>query len=253
VLGTGLWTLTGQSSYTGTTIISNGTLVVNGSIASSPVTAYGGTLGGIGSLTGPVVIASGARLAPTLATGPATPIGAMTVNNSLILQPGSFTSMQINKAASTNDQITGLTTVTFAGALSITNLGGTLAAGDTFQLFNSASYSGNFTSITPATPGPGLRWDLGGLSVGGLLRITSTNLARPTITSTALSSGTLMLSGTGGTVGDTYALLTSTNISAPLSTWTQVTNGAFDGSGGFAVSAPVTTNVSRSFFVVAPQ
>jgi autotransporter-associated beta strand protein len=253
VLGTGLWTLTGQSSYTGATIVSNGTLVVNGSIASSPVTAYGGTLGGIGTLTGPVVVAAGAKLAPTLAAGPAVPIGTLTVNNALTLQPGSFTSMQINKAMSTNDQITGLTSVSFAGTLLITNLGGTLAAGDAFQLFSAASYGGKFTGITPASPGPGLRWNLGGLSVDGLLRITSTNLARPTITTTALTGGNLALSGTGGTVGDTYALLTSTNIGAPLSTWTQVTNGVFDGSGNFAINASVATNVSQSFFVVASQ
>lgn len=254
ILGSGTWTFNGQSIYTGPTSISNhATLVVNGSIGSSPVTAYGGALGGIGTLTGPVVIAAGAKLAPTLATGPATAIGTMTVNNTLTLQSGSFTAMQINQSAATSDQITGLTSVTFGGTLTITNVGGTLAAGDSFQLFNAASYSGKFSSIVPATPGPGLHWDYSGLSAGGLLRVLSGGLAAPTITSTGLSGGNLTLSGTGGTPGYPFNILTSTNLSKPLNNWTVVTNGAFDGSGNFDITSAVATNASQSFFILQPQ
>ena len=254
VLGPGLWTLNGQSLYTGVTIVTNnGTLVVNGGIAASPVTVAGGTFGGIGTLTGPLAVAAGARLAPTLATGPATPIGTLTIYNTLTLQPGSFTSMQINKAAGTNDQITGLTSVSYGGTLSITNLGGTLAAGDAFQLFNAASYTGTFSSITPASPGPGLRWNLAGMTIGGLLRVTTTSATPPTITSTTVSGGNLILSGTGGALGGTYLLLTSTNVATPLTNWTQVASGAFDGSGNFAITNAMATNVSQSFFVLKAQ
>jgi autotransporter-associated beta strand protein len=252
VLGPGLWALNGQSSYTGVTIVTNnGTLVVNGTIGFSPVTVSGGTFGGIGTLTGPLVVAAGAKLAPTLATGPATPIGTLTVSNTLTLQPGSITSLQINKAARTNDQITGLTSVSYAGTLSLTNLGGSLAAGDAFQLFNAASYTGAFSSIIPANPGPGLSWNLTGLNTSGLLSVTSTT--PPTVTSTTVSGGNLILSGTGGAPGSTYLLLTSTNVATPLTNWIQVANGAFDGNGNFAVTNAMATNVSRSFFLLRAQ
>jgi autotransporter-associated beta strand protein len=247
-VGTGLWYLNGQSSYTGTTIVSNGTLVVNGFIASSPVTADGGTLGGIGTLTGPVVVAAGATLAPTLATGPSTPIGTLTINNTLTLQPGSVTAVQISHAAVASDQIAGLTSVTYGGTLSVTNQGGTMAAGDSFQLFNAASYTGAFSSITPAAPGPGLVWNLAGLTVNGLLTVS--NAAPPTFTSPTLSGGKLILSGTGGSPGAPYLLLSSTNLATPLANWTQVTNGFFSGLGNFAITNTLATNVPQMFFIL---
>jgi len=251
MLGTGTWTLNGSSSTTGTTIISNGTLVVNGSYLLSPVSVNGGRMGGIGTLSGTVVVATGATLAPSLATGPATPIGAMTVNNNLTLQPGSSTSMQINPP-STSDMITGMSNVTYGGTLSVFNIGGALAAGNAFPLFGAVTHTGSFSGISPASPGAGLRWNLAGLNVDGVLRVATTNRSAPTITSTTASGGNLVLTGMGGSVGGTYVLLTSTNVGAPLTNWTQVGSGAFDGSGNFAISNVISTNVS-SFFVLEAQ
>ena len=45
-----------------------------------------------------------------------------------------------------------------------------LAAGDTFKLFNAATYVGSFATITPS-PGPGLIWDASQLAVNGTLSV----------------------------------------------------------------------------------
>ena len=62
--GTGTQTLSGDSTYTGTTSVQAGKLVVDGSIALSAVTVTnGGTIGGSGSV-GALTIADGGTLAP---------------------------------------------------------------------------------------------------------------------------------------------------------------------------------------------
>ena len=63
-------------------------------------------------------------------------------------------------------------TLTNAGTLSVTNLGGMpLAAGDTFTLFTAPGYTGTFASTSlPALPF-GLLWNTGGLTTNGSLTI----------------------------------------------------------------------------------
>ena len=62
--GSGLLVLSGGSTYTGATIVSNGTFEVNGSIASPTVDVKAGdTLGGTGSIAGSATIETGGTLA----------------------------------------------------------------------------------------------------------------------------------------------------------------------------------------------
>ena len=69
-----------------------------------------------------------------------------------------------------------------------------------------------------------------------------------TVSSTKVSAGHLVLTGSGGTPGGAYSWLTSTNAAAPLSTWTIDTTGAFDTSGNFSNAIPINTNVPAQFF-----
>jgi autotransporter-associated beta strand protein len=224
-LGQGTWTLNGSSSYTGPTVVSNGTLVVNGSIAASPATAAGGTLGGIGTFTGPVVVNPGATLAPTLATGPGSPIGILTIDNSLTLLPGSITAMQLNPAAGTNDLITGLTNVSYGGTLVVTNVAGTLTAGNSFQLFSATAFTNNFSAVTGVLPsGLGLSFD----PSRGVLSVTSIN-TNPTNIIAAVTGGNLSLSWPADHTG--WRLLIQTNhlaggLSANTNDWTTVPGSA---------------------------
>ena len=70
--------LNGTHTYTGATTVSAGTLLVNGIIGASAVTVTGGTLGGGGTINGPVSIQSVAVL-------PRTSLGVLTISNSLAL------------------------------------------------------------------------------------------------------------------------------------------------------------------------
>ena len=67
--GSGILTLTGNSTHTGTTTVSGGALVLTGNFSSSPVTvAGGGTLAGTGFFGGGVTIQSGGIFYPASAS-----------------------------------------------------------------------------------------------------------------------------------------------------------------------------------------
>jgi autotransporter-associated beta strand protein len=81
----GSWILSGANTYTGATTINTGTLFINapGSLGSSPLTVMSGaTLGGNGTINGPVTVGSGANLAPGAFTNT---IGMLSLTNTLTL------------------------------------------------------------------------------------------------------------------------------------------------------------------------
>jgi autotransporter-associated beta strand protein len=150
--GSGAWTLSGSNTFSGGLLVTNGTVLLNGSLANSPVEVLrGATLGGNGVIGGPVTIETDATLSP------GTSIGRLTINNSLTLAADSTTFIEVNKALGTNDSVLCSGAVSFDGELVVTNLGGTLAAGDAFQIFSAPSVAGDFVSIT-GTLSPGLAW-----------------------------------------------------------------------------------------------
>src|SRR6185295_18947978 len=141
------------NTYSGATAVNAGTLMVNGAIAAGGVTVTsGGTLGGNGVIGGTVDVQSGG----TLSAGGS--IGVLAISNSLTFAGGSTNFVELNANTGTNDAVVGLTTVTYGGTLSVVNLNGTLAAGQSYKLFSATSYTGAFTNIVPATPGANLAW-----------------------------------------------------------------------------------------------
>lgn len=165
--GTGTWTLPLASTYTGPTTLNAGILLVTGSLATGPVTVNtGGTLGGTGTIGGPVSIQAGGALAPG-----AGGIGTLTLSGNLGLLPGSVLRMELDRVASTRDQLVVTGALNLGGTLELTNLAGTFAAGDSFALINAGSRSGAFTATTlPALPST-LAWDTSALATDGILRV----------------------------------------------------------------------------------
>src|ERR1035441_5794845 len=162
--GTGGRTIfTQANTYSGGTTVNHGTLQVDNSTGSgtgSGTVTVGsdGTLAGIGTISGAVTVSG------TLAPGDAA-IGTLTFGSSLALS--GTTSMEINKTLGTADKIVMSSgTVTLGGNLTVVNLAGTLALGDTFTLI-SGTMAGGFTSYTLPALTTGLAWDTSQLSPGG--------------------------------------------------------------------------------------
>jgi autotransporter-associated beta strand protein len=185
-LGSGSLTLGGVNTYANGTTLGGGTLLVNGRLPTGTLAISNGTtLGGSGLILSAVTVPAGATLAPGAG------VGTLFVGNSVSLSAGSSTRMELNKASGSNDQlrVTGL--LTYGGTLVVTNLGGQLWAGDSFQLFSAGSRTGAFSSLSlPALPtGFGWLWT----PASGTLSVTSSIALNPTNLAARLSGSSLEL------------------------------------------------------------
>jgi len=239
--------LIGNGSISGSTNISlaaSATLDASGRPDHTLALAAGQTLQGSGTVNGNLTVGINAAVSP----GGANAIGTLAVTNGLTLS--GTTIMELNKTAGTRDQISSSAGINYGGTLNVTNLSGTLAAGDSFKLFNGASYNGVFAAITPAAPGSGLAWGTNSLASSGTLDIVSATVVPPTIGHLTLSGNNIIISGTNNVgSGGTYHVLISTNVALPLTNWLVLTNGTFDGNGNFSSTNAVGTN-ARQFYIL---
>jgi autotransporter-associated beta strand protein len=102
--GTGILTLSGTNTYTGSTIVNAGALVVNGLIAASSLTTVnsGAVLLG-GGTVGSTLVNAGGVLVP----GPAGTPGSMTVVGDLTIQRNAFYVVQVTPLAASSTNVTG--------------------------------------------------------------------------------------------------------------------------------------------------
>jgi fibronectin-binding autotransporter adhesin len=239
--------LIGNGSISGSTNISlaaSATLDVSGRADHTLTLATGQTLQGSGIVNGNLTAGSGATVVP----GGAGTIGTLTVTNGVVLS--GTTLMDLNQTAGTRDQIA-CASITYGGTLSLSNLAGTLAAGNSFKLFNASSYSGSFANVTPSTPGAGLSWDLSQLNTG-FLNVVAAGGTGPVVNNPQIVGGNLILNGSGGTNNGPYHVLTTTNLATPLPSWNVLTNGAFDASGNFSSTNAVGTAKQQFFIIKQP-
>jgi autotransporter-associated beta strand protein len=172
--GAGTVYLDNANSYTGTTVVTNGTLA------------------GVGSVTGPMVVAP----AGTLGAGDAGGIGSFSINNNLTIQGNAM--LRIDKSAGTpsQDQVIVSGNIIYGGILIVTNTTSDatpLTTSDTFQLFSvTGTKSGNFAGIS-GSPGTGLAYQFTPAS-GVLSIITQTIATNPTNITFSVSGSTLTLS-----------------------------------------------------------
>src|SRR5262249_33217284 len=130
-VGAGTLTLSAANTYVGNTAVNAGTLLISGSLATGDVNVAGnGTLAGTGTLGGQVAVTG------TLAPGLSAATGKFTVLSNATINASGTNVMKLNKGAATNDILSVAGTLTYGGTLSLTNLSGTLAAGDSFKLFS---------------------------------------------------------------------------------------------------------------------
>lgn len=158
-------------------------------------------------------------------------MGVLTISNSLTL--AGVIIMELNATTGTNDLVRGLTSVTYGGTLTLSNLAGTITASNTFKLFSANSYSGSFATLSPANPGAGLAWNTNTLTTDGTIRAVST---AATALSTARSGNQLTLSWPTDHIG--WRLQAQTN---SLGTnWFDVANSTATNHMGFTPGSAAT-------------
>lgn len=227
-VGTAKFTVSGNSIHTGPTSIESGTMQIDGSYGTSAITVLSGaTLQGNGTLDGTLDVQFGATLAPGASIGVLGGSGSATLAGTTIVE--------LDKANGTNDMFVATAGLSYGGDLIVTNLGGTLAVGDVFKIFDSTLYSGTFNTLTlPSAIPAGAIWNLDNLAVDGTIRVTG-----PTLN--VVNNGTsLDFSWTG-----TFKLQSQTNsLSVGLSNnWSD-----YPGGGSSPVTVPVDPAAPAVFF-----
>jgi autotransporter-associated beta strand protein len=165
--GAGRWILSADNTYTGATSVSAGTLLVTGALGNSAVTvADGATLGGSGTLGGPLTFEAGARLDLTGATLGliSTNILSVAAGQSIAFADFSFADLVgwnwLDAPAGTYTLIGGGGTVTLAGS--------TPTAADPFDFGNGKSgyfQQGSFQAVIIPEPVAALLAPLGLLAL----------------------------------------------------------------------------------------
>jgi autotransporter-associated beta strand protein len=144
--GSGMLILTNSNTYSGGTTINAGTLLINSSVGSatgagSVMVNTGGALAGIGTVSGPVTVQSGATLAPSRAAT----IGTLAAASSLNLADGANLSFSLDApnqpgGSNGNDLITVASALTLNPDIVVNVNEGPHFADGTYQLIH---YTGN--------------------------------------------------------------------------------------------------------------
>lgn len=215
-------------------------------------TNLGGLLSGSGILVSPVTISNSA----SIGGGSASSIGTLTISSNLTLNGNVFIRVDEDLSPSqSNDviSVSGTLISSGTGTVTVSNIGsGSLAVGDSFQIFNKAVTGGNSLTVT----GGGVVWNnnLGG---NGTISVQSIGPSGPTtnatITKVSLSGTNLVIHGTNNNVPNTsfhYIVLTSTNAATPLSNWTAGAAIGFNSTGTFDYTNPIVPGTPRQFIDV---
>jgi autotransporter-associated beta strand protein len=240
--GPGSLALTGNSPFSGGTTVNAGTLLVNNTAGSGTGSGTvsinpGATLGGTGTIAGQVSLAATATLAP----GGSSP-GTLTIGNDLGLNNASVLQFQLG---TNSDQIAVTGDLTLGGTLNISNAGGFGPGTYTLFTYGGALGVGTLTiGTTPASYTYMIDTSIQG-QVNLIVLLPQFGNVHPTANS-------VVLTGTGGTPGATYYLLTSTNLATPLTNWTRLLTNQFDNNGNFNFTNPRGTN-TQTFYLLQLQ
>lgn len=145
--GAGTLIISGSNTYSGETIVNGGTLLVNGfNDPTSAASVTAGTLGGVGTVAGPVGIASGATVAP----GTASTVGTFVTGTTTFVS-GSVFDADIITDSTSSDLLFVDGNLNLAGATLATENLGTTTPGS-FAVFTIASYTGTLSGTFNGLP-----------------------------------------------------------------------------------------------------
>ena len=267
--GAGVTTLSGTETYSGATLVNGGTLLVSGVLGTNLVTvATNATLSGNGTINGATTVQLGGTVQPGLG---GLDTATFAISNSLTLAGNAILTLDRTNAQ-TAAKISGITTVTYGGTLIATNVGPALQVGDTFTLFQAATYSSSFTTFVLPSLGAGLTWNTSQLAINGSISIAGLPAVTVTPATTNFvygNSAVLTASATGASPlayqwynnstnlisGATNSTLTLTVPSVSASgNYTIVVTNAYGSASNFAavtvIPAPLgitASNVSKTY------
>jgi hypothetical protein len=115
--------------------------------------------------------------------------------------------VQIQPSPLTNSAVVVGLELTEAGTLNVTNTGGILAVGNSFQLFKAGSFTGAFAATNLPSLSAGLAWKFN--AANGLLSVVHVVATNSPVLTNSLSGGSLTLSWPTDHTG--YRLETQTN------------------------------------------
>jgi autotransporter-associated beta strand protein len=216
--GSGTVYLDAANTYTGTTLVTNGTLA------------------GIGSLTGPLVVGPAGQLG----AGEADAVGTLTINNNTTIRGGATLRLDKTGGVPTNDQVIVTGNLSYGGVLTIANITSdstALTTSDSFPLFSvTGSHSGAFTSIA-GSPGPGLAYSFNAAS--GVLSVVTGIASNPTNITATVSGGTLTLSWPADHIGWILQAQTNTlgaGLTPAAASWVDVPGSSAVGTNVFNIN-----------------
>lgn len=190
--GTGSWTLSGNNTYDGGTLLTGGRLLLKNTAGSATgtgalQTSASTTLSGTGSVNGAATIAG------SLDPGDGA-IGTLTFGSSITLQSTARYLVEVNKTGGTSsDKVTVTGTFTAAGTLAITKLSGNYSLSDQFTIIQAATIQGTFPTFEPSVPMSGYEWDDTQLYTSGVLKLKAAAMPAPVL---SLTGNVLTVTGT---------------------------------------------------------
>ncbi len=174
-------------------------------------------------------------------------IGILTVGS---LALSGSTVMELNRTNSPNADRLVAGSISFGGALTVTNLGGALQAGDSFQLFSGASSGAFAVTNLPALSSTNLHWDVSQLQSQGTVKVASSTATAPIIVAPGLSGTNFTLQVAASQTGFNYVLQATPTL-APAA-WTGIRTNAGTG-GTLNFTFPIVSGNSRQFFRISVQ
>lgn len=210
------------------------------SFANNLVIASNGLLQAYGEITGTLIVSAGGRFMP------GAPFDPLNFTGSVILQGRTDMVIRKNGTNLLNNLVTATGGITYGGDLVVTKLGAdALGSGDRFRLFGAAALAGSFSSIVLPPLPPGLSWT-NQLLVDGSIEITG--VAQPGFSGVGRTGTNLVFSGTNGTPGAKYAILTATNVTLPASNWLSVATNQFGAAGEFSFTNGILFEEPERYF-----
>jgi autotransporter-associated beta strand protein len=216
-IGAGKLILTAINNYNGETVVNNGILSINGTNNYNPavwgagkVTVNGGTLGGTGTINGPVTANSGGTIAPGDA------IGTLTLATNLTLQSGSTSSFVVTNSPGTSDLLVVQGNLTVSNSTIAINVTGTSLQPGTYTLIQySGQLIGSFNPVVTLVGG----------SINGSMTISTSTAGRVNLVLIPQVAITSQPQSAIASTNDTVCFTVSATGSAPISyQWYFTTN-----------------------------